>query len=157
GGLARAQAPGQAPPRRGQGDAPPERPGRRLTCCRLRRKRPRGRKDAQIMNAKLSRRKLIQAASAAALPFPCAAATTRSASRRQGTDTPKIWLEVGAGRLAAGALDDAGARRVKQLGVDHVIGRYAGRIPWQEDKLKELIDRLKGHGLALGNIMLTGF
>src|SRR5262249_55387873 len=57
----------------------------------------------------------------------------------------------------AGSLDEAGARRIKQLGVDHVIARYPGQIPWEEARLRELIDRLKGHGLALGNIMITGF
>src|SRR5205823_4467887 len=42
-------------------------------------------------------------------------------------------------------------------GVDHVIARYPGRIPWQEAPLRELIDRLKGHGLTVGNIMISGF
>ena len=32
-----------------------------------------------------------------------------------------------------------------------------GIYPWQEGPLKELIERLKGHGLTLGNIMITGF
>jgi mannonate dehydratase len=70
---------------------------------------------------------------------------------------PKICLEFGPSRLAAGALDDSGARRVKQLGVDHVITGYPGRIPWHEARLRELIDRLKGFGLTLGNIMIMGF
>ena len=108
------------------------------------------------MNAKFSRRKLIQAAGAAALPFPATAAMT-SGPRLDGSDTPKICLELGPSGLAAGALNEAGARLVKQLGVDHVIAGSPGRIPWQEAQLKELIDRLKGHGLTLGNIMLTGF
>jgi mannonate dehydratase len=41
--------------------------------------------------------------------------------------------------------------------VDHVIASPPGPIPWQEAQLKELIDRLKGHGLTLGNIMISGF
>ena len=108
------------------------------------------------MNTEFSRRKLIQAAGAAALPFPATAART-SGPRHEGADTPKICLEVGTGGLAAGALDEAGARRVKQLGVDHVIAGFPGRIPWQEARLRELSDRLKGHGLTLGNIMIRGF
>src|SRR5690242_15068494 len=109
------------------------------------------------MNARFSRRKLIQAAGAAALPLPAAAASTQSGPRHEGADTPKICLEVGVGRLAAGSPDEAGARRVKQLGVDHVIARYPGPIPWEEGRLRELIDRWKGHGLAVGNIMIGGF
>jgi mannonate dehydratase len=109
------------------------------------------------MEAGFSRRKLIQAAGAAALPFPAAAAESRSGLRHEGRDTPKICLEVGGSRLAAGAPDAAGARRVKQLGVDHVIARYPGPIPWEEGRLRELIDRMKGHGLSVGNIMIGGF
>jgi mannonate dehydratase len=108
------------------------------------------------MNAEFSRRTLIQAAGVAALPFPTTAAMG-SGPRPAGADTPKICLEVGGGGLAAGTPDEAGARRVKQLGVDHVIAGYPGRIPWEEARLRELIDRLKGHGLTLGNIMISGF
>jgi mannonate dehydratase len=109
------------------------------------------------MNAEFSRRTLIQAAGVAALPFPATAAAPRSEPRQAGADTPKICLEVGGGGLAAGTLDEAGARRVRQLGIDHVIAGYPGRIPWEESRLKDLIDGLKGHGLTLGNIMISGF
>jgi mannonate dehydratase len=107
------------------------------------------------MNAGFSRRTLIQAAGAAALPIP--AATTGLGSRSEVAGLPKICLEIGASRLAASILDDSGARRVKQLGVDHVITGYPGKIPWQETRLRELVDRLKGFGLTLGNIMIMGF
>src|SRR5437867_10336139 len=99
------------------------------------------------MNTGFSRRKLIQAAGVAALPFPATAATTRSGSRPGGADTAKICLEVGPSGLAGGTLDEAGARRVKQLGVDHVIAGYPGRITWQEARLRELVDRLTSYGL----------
>ena len=99
----------------------------------------------------------MQAASAVALPIPATAGATTSRPRHEGTDTPKICLEVHTGGLAAGTPGQGGERRVKQLGVDHVIARYPGSIPWQEGPLKELIERLKGHGLTLGNIMITGF
>ena len=108
------------------------------------------------MNAKFSRRNLIHAAGVAALPFPATAAMM-SAHRLEGSDLPKICLEIGPGSLAGGALNEAGARRVKQLGVDHVITRTPGQIPWQEAQLKELIGRLKDHGLTLGNLMIGGF
>jgi mannonate dehydratase len=110
------------------------------------------------MRARFSRRKLIQAAGVAALPIPARAVVGPGPGpRRDGVDTPKICLEIGASALAAAAPDEAGARRLKQLGVDHVIAAYPERIPWQEARLKELIDRLKNCGLTLGNIMLRGF
>jgi mannonate dehydratase len=109
------------------------------------------------MYAEFSRRILMQAAGAAALPFPTAAGALSSGSPNHGVDIPKICLEVGASGLAAGSLDEAGARRLKQLGVDHVIAGYPGQIPWQETQLRELIDRLAKSGLTLGNIMIRGF
>jgi mannonate dehydratase len=104
-----------------------------------------------------SRRNLIRAAGAAALPLPAATVAMMSGSRRDGPVTPKICLELSRSGLAAGAVDEAGARRVKQLGVDHVIAAPPGRIPWQEAQLQELVDRLKALGLTLGNIMISGF
>src|SRR4051812_37917066 len=108
------------------------------------------------MNGDLSRRQLIHAAGVAALPFP-ASAVVASRSRHEGAETPKIALEIGRGVLAAGATTEAGARRLKQLGVDHVIASPPGPIPWQEAHLRDLIDRLKVQGLTLGNIMISGF
>jgi mannonate dehydratase len=92
-----------------------------------------------------------------ALPVPATTAVMKSQAPQEGGDTPKLCLEIGRGGLAAGTLDEAGARRLKQLGVDHAIAPYPGRIPWQEATLRELIDRLKSHGLTLGNIMIGGF
>src|SRR5204863_7360347 len=76
--------------------------------------------------------------------------------RYEGKDTPKICLEMGAGSLSAGGFDDAGLRKVKQLGVDYVLSG-GGRIPWEEARLKEMMDRLKAAGLTLGNLMIAGF
>ena len=109
------------------------------------------------MNTRFSRRTLIQTAGVAALPLP-AMATVRVPGRRpDASEIPKICLELGQSGLAAGTLDEAGARRVMQLGVNHVIAGSPGRIPWQEDRLRTLIKRLEGHGLKVGNIMIGGF
>jgi mannonate dehydratase len=76
-------------------------------------------------------------------------------SRFESTDTPKICLEGGG---AAGATPEAAAvaRGILQLGVTHVISG-GGRIPWDEAQLKGMMDRLKGNGLTLGNLMISGF
>ena len=63
---------------------------------------------------------------------------------------------MGVGGLAAGKIDDAGIRKVRQLGVDHVLSG-GPRIPWEEDRLREMMDTLKAGGLTLGNMMIAGF
>src|SRR5205807_7461844 len=65
-------------------------------------------------------------------------------------------LEMGAGRLAASNLDEAGVRRVKQLGVDHVL-MGGPPIPWEESQIRSIRERLKSGGLTLGNMMIAGF
>jgi mannonate dehydratase len=74
----------------------------------------------------------------------------------EGPDTPKLCLEVGAGRLAAGDTDEAGMRRIKQLGVDYVL-TGGPRIPWEEAELRGRIEKLKSAGLTLYNLMIGGF
>jgi mannonate dehydratase len=104
------------------------------------------------MSGNFSRRTLIQSAGFAAL----AQAAAVPAPKPEGKDTPKLCLEVGAGGLSAGTIDDAGCRRVKQLGVDHVL-TGGPRIPWDENQLQEMMDKLKAGGLSLGNLMIAGF
>ena len=75
---------------------------------------------------------------------------------QEDAGTPKICLECGPGPLCAGAFDEAGMRRIKQLGVNHVIGG-AGAMPWTEEHLSGMIAKFKFNGLALGNCMIGGF
>ena len=77
----------------------------------------------------------------------------------EGKDTPKICLEAGLGAPAGASPEEAAAaagRRIRQLGVDHVISG-GPRIPWEEAGLKEMMDRLKANGLTLANLMISGF
>ncbi|MGI8988738.1 MAG: mannonate dehydratase [Bryobacteraceae bacterium] len=108
------------------------------------------------MNTDLSRRKLIKAAGIGVLAAPLTPAADMPGPRVEGKDTPKICLEVGGGSLSAGAIDEAGMRRVKQLGVDYVLSG-GPRIPWRESQLKDMMDRLKSGGLTLANLMIGGF
>src|SRR5437660_1451395 len=73
-----------------------------------------------------------------------------------GQQWPKICLELSAGRLSAGTQDEAGMRRVKQLGVDYVL-TGGPQIPWQEADIRARIGRLKAGGLTLYNMMIGGF
>jgi mannonate dehydratase len=109
------------------------------------------------MNGHLSRRELMQAAGMAALAIPAQSAAAGQEQRAGEDGTPKICLPVGLGRTAPGPVgDEASARKIRQLGVDHVISG-GGRIPWEADQLKEMMDRLKANGLILGNLMIYGF
>jgi mannonate dehydratase len=113
------------------------------------------------MRSNSSRRQAIKSIGATALLASAARALRGGVpappkATNEGPDTPKLCLEMGGGNLAAGALTDAGMRRVKQLGVDHVL-MGGPRIPWQEGQIRSLMDRLKSGGLALGNMMIGGF
>lgn len=108
-----------------------------------------------------SRRQAIKSIGAAVVIAPAGrmlrgGVPAPSAMKDEGPNTPKLCLEMGGGNLAAGALSAAGMRRVTQLGVDHVL-MGGPRIPWQEDQIRSLMDRLKSGGLALGNMMIGGF
>jgi mannonate dehydratase len=97
----------------------------------------------------VSRRTLIQAVGASALALPALEANTADG-------VPKICLEIGGGSLAAGTLDEAGMRRVKQLGVEYVV-MGGPRIPWDESEIRSRMDLLKSGGLTLFNMMISGF
>jgi mannonate dehydratase len=101
----------------------------------------------------VSRRKLFQTAGAAALTAPLAAsAATMPEPRFEGKDTPKICLGIADG----GGISEAGARRIKQLGVDYVAGG-GPPIPWDEARIRAIVDKQKSYGLTVANLMLAGF
>ncbi len=109
------------------------------------------------MSADLTRRKLMKTAGLTALAAPICAAASIPRSPAEEKDMPHICLEAGlAGFGPGGGGDEASARRIRQLGVTHVISG-GGRIPWEESKLREMRDRLKANGLMLGNLMIGGF
>lgn len=103
------------------------------------------------MAARLSRRNLLRAAGAGVLAMPAPPLPASAPADGQ----PKICLELN-GRMQAAAEDEAGMRRVKQLGVDHVA-MGGPPVPWREADLRSLMDRLKTGGLTLGNLMIGGF
>jgi mannonate dehydratase len=67
----------------------------------------------------------------------------------EGANTPKICL--GGGR------DETSMRRVKQLGVDYLIGNAPWPIAWQEPAIRAELERCKAAGITLDNLMITGF
>jgi mannonate dehydratase len=102
------------------------------------------------MPISFSRRRALQAATAAAFAPPSSAADTRPAwPLLEGPETPKLCL----GSTAA---DDAAIRRLKQIGIDHVL-MGGPPIPWREAELRARIERLRFGGLTLCNMMIGGF
>ena len=104
----------------------------------------------------ISRRALLQTAAAAPL-----AAQQIPGPRAESRDTPKICLEANLSDSGPVPTDPAeaqaaAARRIRQLGVEHVISG-GPRIPWTEDALRARMDGLKSNGLTLGNLMISGF
>jgi mannonate dehydratase len=84
---------------------------------------------------------------------------------KEGPDTPKIALGMGDGGGFGGGRGSAGGqgapadpmmgpKRIKQLGVNHVLGGF-GRTPWTEQGLNELMDRWKKMGITVGNLMIS--
>jgi mannonate dehydratase len=100
---------------------------------------------------------------------PLAAAQV-PAPPKEGNDTPKIALGMGDGggsfgggggrRASAAAANtpppdpSTGPRRIKQLGVNHVLGG-GGATPWTEQDLNSLMARWKAVGISVGNLMIN--
>lgn len=108
---------------------------------------------------RLPRRQLLQAAGAAALlasgPSTAPARQTSGAPKfkgmpPEGPATPKICLG------GYGIKDEAAMRRLKQIGVDHVL-TGGPPIPWTEEEVRRRIDFFKAGGLTLCNMMISGF
>jgi mannonate dehydratase len=88
---------------------------------------------------------------AASLPVRLAgAAPAFSRMPPEGKDTAKICLGF------YGPVDEAGMRRLKQIGVDHVL-TGGPKIPWSEADVRARIDQFKAGGLTLYNMMISGF
>src|SRR5689334_8185642 len=101
-----------------------------------------------MLMKRFSRRRMMQAAGAAAVPGLAAPPQTRKGMRSEGPDTPKLCMNI-----AAPALNDGAMRRIKQLGVDHVL-MTGPAIPWQEAEIRSRMERLKAGGLTLANMLI---
>jgi hypothetical protein len=101
------------------------------------------------MNPDLSRRSLMQAISATALSASKAAAVGTRRLPAEGAKTPKLCMNISEANL-----NDAGMRRIKQLGVDYVLFADSPPIPWNEADIRARMERLRAGGLTLANMMI---
>ena len=67
-----------------------------------------------------------------------------------GPGRPRICLG------ASPTADEAQIRRLKQIGVSHVL-MGGPAAPWKEDELKARLDRFKAGGIEIINMMIGGF
>jgi len=102
------------------------------------------------MNSVFSRRRMIQAVAATALSPAVMRGAAISRPPVEAPSTPKICLGI------SPDADEAAMRRLKQVGVDHVL-MGGPPIPWPEAEIRARMERLKAGGLALCNMMIGGF
>src|SRR5215216_793708 len=108
------------------------------------------------MGSRISRRRLLQSAGAAAAMAAAPAGLSASAQPKsgrmpvEGAGTPKICLG------GAAATDQAALRRLKQIGVNYVL-TGGPRIPWTEADIRGRMDQYKAAGITLCNLMISGF
>jgi mannonate dehydratase len=112
---------------------------------------------------KFTRRVAMQIAGAGALTPFAASADQVQAAPPEGNDTPKIAVGMGdsgipfggRGATANPPVDPAeGPRRIKQLGVNWVLGGY-GPLPWTVESLTRFMEPWKAAGINVGNLMLN--
>jgi mannonate dehydratase len=93
----------------------------------------------------------------AALPLEAAQIP---APPKESSGTPKIAVSTGDTGLPGGrgtpppADPTAGPRRVKQLGVNHVLGGFGG-VPWTEESLTKMMAPWKAEGISVDNLMIN--
>ena len=111
------------------------------------------------MPSRLTRRRLLQSRELRrAGPIPRGAST--AAPLRHHRSFPRMPGE-GQGhaqdlpRRSTERVDEAGMRRLKQIGVDYVL-TGGPRMPWTEEDVRGRIDRFKAGGLTLFNMMISG-
>jgi len=110
-----------------------------------------------------SRRKAIQSAASVALA-PLAAQVSSAAqvppAPKESKDTPKIAVGMfdggggGGGRGAANRDMTAAVRRIKQLGVNHVLSG-GGQLPWTVEALTAQMEPWKTAGIQVANLMIN--
>jgi mannonate dehydratase len=104
----------------------------------------------------IRRRAFLQALTAAAAPTALAQSVRPRRVPEEGENTPKICAQIGNLRYSPGGFDEAGMRRIKQLGVNYVLTSEAVRPPWEEGALKAAMAKLSDAGLTLYHMYLPG-
>src|ERR1051326_8348497 len=114
---------------------------------------------------KFSRRTAMQIVGAGALA-PVAAVPVEAAqvppAPKEGPTTPKIAVGMGDSGFPIGvqganapADPSVGPRRIKQLGVNHVLSGGPRTLPWTEESLNHQMEPWKAQGISVSNLMIN--
>ena len=112
---------------------------------------------------KFSRRIALEILGASALA-PVVAADPQAAAQvpappKEGNDTPKIAVGMGdsgaeASRGTPAPDPSEGPRRIKQIGVNYVLGG-GPQAPWTEESFGTIQKRWSAAGITVGNLMIN--
>jgi mannonate dehydratase len=102
------------------------------------------------MPSPLTRRTFFEAAGALALAPAIARATAGDWPPDEGTGTPRLCLG------AAADADEKEMRRIRQIGIEQVL-MGGPPVPWEESDLRVRMERFRGAGLTVVNMMIDGF
>jgi mannonate dehydratase len=103
---------------------------------------------------RISRRTAFQAVGASALAMQSLPGAQTPPAPKEGKSTPRIALGMGDGGTAGGDLVMA-AKRVKQLGVNHVLSGGPALLPWTDKSLAGVLMPWKAAGVEVGNLMIN--
>ena len=103
------------------------------------------------MRTDYSRRTVMRGMAGAVVLPALVSGSVNAGVRGEGPETPKICSPI-----VRDNITEAAMRRVKQLGVDHVL-MSGPPIPWEENQIRSIMETLKSGGLTLGNMMIVGF
>ena len=103
---------------------------------------------------KISRRQAIQSVGTAALAAQMTKAAQVPPAPKESAATPKIAVGMEYGGPMNGDRA-AAAQRIKQLGVDHVLGGGPGMLPWTEESLTNVMAPWKAAGVQISNMMIN--
>jgi mannonate dehydratase len=104
---------------------------------------------------KITRRTAFQAAvGASALAAHISKAAQVPPAPKEGKGSPKLALGMGDGGPIAGDRAVA-AKRIKQLGVDHVLSGGPGPLPWTTEILATVMEPWKAAGVEVSNLMIN--
>lgn len=70
---------------------------------------------------------------------------------QESAETPKIACPINLHNVT-----EKDIRRVRQIGVTHALSG-GPRMPWKEEELRAVVEKLKAGGISLGNLMISGF
>jgi len=131
--------------------------------CEPKKGLPPGLIRSEVRNMKFTRRTALEILGASTVA-PVVAAHPQTAAQvpaapKEGPGSPKIAVGMGdsGAEPARGALapdPSEGPRRIKQIGVNYVLGG-GPQTPWTEESLNPILQRWSAAGITVGNLMIN--